>query len=314
VALLFSLLRDSGGAMSARNWGMLLLLSLLWGSSFFFYKVLVAVLPPVTVVLGRVGIAAVAMNLWLLAQGQGMPRSLVLWARFLLLGVLNTVIPFVLIAWGETRISSGLASILNATTPIFMVVVAHLGTDDEKISAAKIAGIALGVLGVVVLVGRDAFAGGSEVWGELAMIGASCMYGFGGVYSRRFTDLPALAAATGQITGAAILLLPMSLLLDRPWTLAIPHPGVWAALLAIALVNTALAYAVYYKMLASAGVTYISLVTLLIPIIALLLGASFLGESVTAQAVAGMAIIALGLGAIDGRIFKALSRGPSPIN
>lgn len=285
--------------MSTRNWGLLLLLSLLWGSSFFFYKLLVAVLPPVTVVFGRVGIATIALNLWLLAQGQVMPRSPLLWGRFLLLGLLNVVIPFVLVAWGETRIASGLASILNATMPIFTVVVAHLGTHDEKMSPGKIAGIALGILGVGVLVGRDAFAGNGEVLGELAMIGASCSYAFGGVYSRRFTDLPPLVAATGQITGGAIILLPLSLVADHPWTLPMPGWNVWAPLLAIALVNTALAYVVYFWMLASVGVTYISLVTFLNPVIALLLGVSFLGEGVSAQALAGMAIIALGLAAIN---------------
>ena len=289
--------------MSARNWGLLVFLSLLWGSSFFFYKLLVAVLPPVTVVLGRAGIAAIAMNLWLLARGQVMPRSPLLWARFLLLGLLNIVIPFVLIAWGETRITSGMASILNATTPIFMVVVAHWGTHDEKLSRGKIGGIALGILGVAVLVGPDAFAGGSEVPGEAAVIAASCVYGFGGVYSRRFTDLPPLIAATGQITGAVVLLVPLSLLADHPWALPLPGWPVWVSLLVIALVNTALAYFVYFKMVATVGVTYISLVTFLIPVIALLLGASFLGESVTPQALAGMAVIALGLATINGRLF-----------
>jgi len=295
--------------MSARNWGLLLLLALLWGSSFFFYKVLVAVLPPITVVLGRVGIAAVAMNLWLLAQGQVMPRSPLLWARFLLLGLLNTAIPFVLIAWGETRITSGMASILNATTPIFMVAVAHWGTDDEKLSLGKSAGIVLGIAGVIVLVGPEAFRGAAYIWGALAVVGASCAYGFGGVYSRRFKDLSPLVAATGQITGGAIILLPLSLMVDRPWSLAMPGWHVWAALLAIALVNTALAYVVYFKMVATVGVTYISLVTFLIPIIALLLGAVFLSESVTAQALAGMAVIALGLAAIDGRLLR-LFRSP----
>jgi len=299
--------------MTARNWGLLLLLALLWGSSFFFYKVLVAVLPPVTVVLGRVGIAAIAMNLWLLAQGTVMPSAPALWARFLLLGILNTVIPFILIAWGETRIASGMASILNATTPIFMVAVAHWGTDDEKLSLGKIAGIVLGIAGVVVLVGPDVFRGAGYIWGALAVIGASCAYGFGGVYSRRFKDLPPLQAATGQITGAAIILLPLSLAADHPWTLPMPGWQVWASLLVIALVNTALAYFVFFKMLATVGVTYISLVTFLIPVIALLLGAWFLGEGVTAQALAGMAIIALGLAAIDGRLFK-LRRSPSTVD
>src|SRR5258706_12664262 len=149
-----------GVVMSARNWGLLLLLALLWGSSFFFYKVLVAVLPPVTVVLGRVGIAAVAMNLWLLAQGQRMPRGRKLWLRFLLLGFLNSTLPFVLIAWGETRISSGMASILTATTPIFMVAVAHWGTAAEQLSAGRAVGIALGILGAIGVVGPGVFGGG----------------------------------------------------------------------------------------------------------------------------------------------------------
>jgi drug/metabolite transporter (DMT)-like permease len=292
--------------MNARNWGLLLLLALLWGSSFFFYKVLVAVLPPITVVLGRVGIAAIAMNLWLAARGQAIPLSGKLWLRFLLLGFLNSSLPFVFIAWGETRISSGMASILNATTPIFMVAVAHWGTEDEKLSPGKAVGIVLGVLGVIVLVGPSAFGGGGALWGELAVVGASCCYAFGGVYSRRFKGLSPLQAATGQMTGATLLLLPLSLLLDRPWTLALPHADVWAAWLAIALVNTALAYVVYYRMVVSVGVTFISLVTFLIPIIALFLGAVFLDESVSMQALAGMAIIALGLAATDERLIRSI--------
>jgi drug/metabolite transporter (DMT)-like permease len=298
--------------MNARNWGMLLLLALLWGSSFFFYKVLVAALPPVTVVLGRVGLAAIAMHLWLVAQGQSMPLSGRLWLRFLLLGFLNCSLPFALIAWGELRISSGLASILNATTPIFMVAVAHWGTDDEKLSFGKAVGIALGILGVIVLVGPSAFGGGGAFWAELAVIAASCSYGFGGVYSRRFKDMSPLQAATGQMTGAAILLIPLSLLIDQPWTLAMPSADVWAAWLAIALVNTALAYVVYYRMVANVAVTYISLVTLLIPVIALFLGAVFLNERMTLQALAGMAVIALGLAATDERVFGRIMRRSIP--
>jgi drug/metabolite transporter (DMT)-like permease len=290
--------------MNARNWSLLLLLALLWGSSFFFYKVLVAAVPPVTVVLGRVGLAAIAMNLWLAVQGQSMPMSGKLWLRFLLLGFLNSSFPFVLIAWGELRIASGLASILNATTPIFMVAVAHWGTDDEKLSPGKAAGILLGILGVIVLVGPGALGGGGTIWAELAVIAASCSYGFGGVYSRRFKDLSPLQAATGQMTGATILLIPLSLLLDHPWTLVMPHLDVWAAWLAIALVNTALAYVVYYRMVATVGVTYISLVTFLIPVIALFLGGTFLDERVTVQALSGMTIIALGLAATDERIWS----------
>lgn len=300
--------------MSARNWGLLLLLSLLWGSSFFFYKVLVAALPPVTVVLGRVGIAAIALNLWLLAQGTVMPLSPRLWLRFLVLGLLNNAIPFVLIAWGETRITSGMASILNATTPIFMVVLTHFLTHDEKLTTGKVVGIGFGFAGTAVLVGPDAFAGGSQVWGELAVVAASCVYAFAGVYSRRFTGLPALQAATGQITGAAILLVPLSLLVDHPWTFPLPGWEIWGSFLAIALLNTAFAYFIYYKMLATAGVTYISLCTFIIPPLALVLGAVVLGEHITLNALIGMAIIALGLAAIDGRILKFLRGRPTTIN
>lgn len=290
--------------MSARNWGLLLLLSLLWGSSFFFYKVLVAALPPITVVLGRLGLAAIAMHLWLAAQGKSMPMTAKHWRRFLLLGLLNCSLPFVLIAWAELYISSGLASILSATTPIFMAAVAHWGTDDEKLSAGKVIGIALGIAGVIVLVGPSALRGEGAIWAQLAVIGSSLSYGLGGVYSRRFRDMPPLHAATGQMTGATVLLIPFSLLIDHPWSLAMPALDVWAAWLAIALVNTALAYVLYFRMVANVGVTYISLVTLLIPPIALLLGAVFLGEQVTLQALAGMAIIVLGLVSTNERLFK----------
>ena len=290
--------------MNSKNWGLLLLLALLWGSSFFFYKILVAALPPTTVVLGRVGIAAIAMNLWLLANGKKIPLGAGRWKRFLLLGLLNNVIPFILIAWGETRITSGMASILNATTPIFMVLVAHFSTTDEKLTWIKIIGIACGIAGTAVLVGPAAFSGVSAVWGEVAVIAASASYALGGVYSRRFKDLPPLVAATGQITGGAIILLPLSVIIDQPWTLAMPDAGAWASLVAIALVNTALAYFVYFRMLGGVGVTYISLVTLLIPVIAVWLGAAFLNEAITLRTLAGMAIIALGLATIDGKLLR----------
>jgi drug/metabolite transporter (DMT)-like permease len=289
-----------------KNWGFLFLLSLLWGSSFFFYKILVAVLPPITVVLGRVGIAAIALNLWLLAAGTPMPMERRLWGRFLILGLLNNVIPFILIAWGETRISSGMASILNATTPIFMVVVAHFLTHDEKFAAGKVLGVVFGFIGVGVLVGPDAITGSDELWGELAVALASCVYAFAAVYSRRFTGLPALQAATGQITGGALILLPLSLF-EHPWTYPMPGWEVWGSFAMIALANTAFAYFIYYKLLARTGVTFVSLCTFIIPPLALVLGAVALGESITVSALVGMAIIALGLAVNDGRLIRQLS-------
>src|ERR1700753_1288047 len=174
------------GAMGAREWGLLLLLALLWGSSFFFYKILVAVLPPVTVVLGRVGIAGIALNLWLLVEGSRLPTDRATWGRFFLSGLLNNVLPFILIAWGETRISSGMASILNATTPIFMVLVAHVMTDDDRMAPGKVMAVVVGFIGTAILVGPDALAGNSEALGEAAVGMAGCLYAFGGGYTRRF--------------------------------------------------------------------------------------------------------------------------------
>jgi drug/metabolite transporter (DMT)-like permease len=252
------------------------------------------------------------MNVWLLARGETIPLRGGMWLRFLLLGFLNNALPFVLLAWGEITITSGMASILNATTPIFMVMAAHWGTHDEKLSVGKVIGIVFGIVGVMVLVGPDAFAGASLVWGELAVIAASCVLGFAGVYSRGFTELKPMVAATGQVTGATVILAPLSLLIDRPWDLAPPSGAAWASLLTIALVNTALAYFFYYRMLAITGVTYISLVTFLIPVMALLLGAVFLHEVITMRALAGMVIIALGLLAMDARLFKQLSMRSSP--
>jgi drug/metabolite transporter (DMT)-like permease len=288
--------------MNARNWGLLFLLSLLWGSSFFFYKVLVAALPPVTVVLGRVGLAAFALNLLLLARGERLPRDR--WKDFLISGVLNNVLSFVLICWGETRITSGMASILNAVTPMFVVVIGHYVTHDEKMSWSKIAGIVLGIAGTIILVGPQAFSGASAVLGELAVIIASIFYAMGGLYSRHFRGLPPLTAATGQLTAATAILIPLSLAVDRPWTVPMPGWEICMSLLVIALVNTATAYLVYFRLLASAPVTHASLVTFLIPPIALLLGALVLHESITFQAVAGMAVIATGLAALDGRLLR----------
>ena len=293
--------------MNTKNWGLLILLSLLWGSSFFFYKVLVAVLPPTTVVLGRVGIAAVALNLWLLASGERLPLERALWGRFLVSGLLNNVIPFILIAWGETRISSGMASILNATTPIFMVVVAHFLTSDDRMTAGKVLAVIVGFIGVGVLVGPDALAGNSQAVGELAVGLAAFVYAFAAVYSRRFRGLAPLVAATGQISSATLILLPLSLAIDRPWTYPMPGWEVWASFAAIALANTAFAYFIYYKLLARAGVTFISLCTFIIPPLALVLGAVALHEVIALNALIGMGIIALGLAVNDGRLIRRLS-------
>ncbi|MDE3175224.1 MAG: DMT family transporter [Pseudomonadota bacterium] len=293
--------------MGAREWLLLFALSALWGGSFFFFKVLVAALPPFTVVLGRVGFAAIALNLLLAVRRDWMPADPRLWASFALMGLLNNVAPFTLIVFGETRISSGLASILNATTPIFTVLVAHALTGNEKLSWGKAVGVAFGLAGVVVLVGPGVLSGlgQGDLVGEAACLLASLCYACAGVYGRRFRGVPPLKLATGQITASTLVLAVIASLVDRPWTLPAPGAPIWLAFAGISLLCTALAYVLYFRILAVAGATNLLLVTFLLPISAMTLGALFLGESFGAQAFVGMALIGAGLAAIDGRAVKS---------
>ncbi len=293
--------------MGATEWVMLLTLSALWGSSFFFFKILVTELPPFTVVLGRVGFAALILNVFLLLRRDPMKMALP-WGQFVVMGLLNNVIPFSLIVWGETRVSSGLASILNATTPVFTVLAAHFMTENEKLTWGRVLGVILGVLGVIVLIGPDALQGLSSenLPGEAACLLAALSYAFAGIYGRRFKGRPSLHVATGQITGATIVMLPIAALTDRFWALPMPGSGVWGAFAGIAVFCTVLAYILYFRILATAGATNLLLVTFLLPVSALLLGTLALDEHLQPAAFMGMALIGMGLAAIDGRPFAAL--------
>ena len=295
--------------MSGSDWLLLILLSIVWGGSFFFAKIAVAELPPLTIVLARVTIAAAALHLLVLATGQRMPGDLSLWRDFLLMGLLNNAIPFSLIFWSQKEIASGLASILNATTPLFTVLVAHALTADEKATPAKLTGVGLGIIGVALMIGLDLISGfGSHLMSELAVLAAALSYAFAGVFGRRFRGRPPLVVAAGQLTGSSILILPLALLIDRPWDLPMPSGGTWAALIGLALLSTALAYVIFFRILARAGATNLLLVTFLIPVSALLLGVAFLGERVGTHQLLGMLLIGLGLVAIDGRWRRIAAR------
>ena len=295
-------------AMGGREWILLLVLAGLWGGSFFFVKVLVAELPPFTIVLGRVGLAALMLNLWLLLRRDFMPGSVRLWGAFIAMGVLNNVVPFSLIAFGETRIGSGLAAILNATTPLFTVFVAHLLTDNERLTPAKLAGTSVGFAGVAVLIGPDMLAGlrHGGIVGEAACLLAALTYAFASLYGRRFKGISPIKVATGQMTGSALVLIPLVALVDRPWNLAAPDAAGWGALFGIALLCTVMAYILYFRILATAGATNLMLVTFLIPVSAILLGVGVLGETLRARQVLGMALIGGGLACIDGRLLRRL--------
>jgi drug/metabolite transporter (DMT)-like permease len=290
--------------MGAREWSLLVLLSVLWGVSFYFFKVLIAELPTLTIVLGRVGLAALLMNLLILLKGDSMPASPRLWGAFFVMGLLNNVVPFILIVWSEIRISSGLASILNATTPIFAVLAAHFATANEKLNWAKGVGVLFGFLGVVVLMGPSMLVNVSrdQVPADLVCLLAAFILALAGIYGRRFKGTPSLTVATGQVTASTLVLLPITLVVDQPWNLPSPSMHGWEALTGIAALSTALAYVIYFRVLATAGATNTMLVTFLVPISAILLGVVFLKEAFTAQTLEGMLLIGIGLAAIDGRL------------
>ena len=292
--------------MRAREWSLLVLLSILWGGSFFFAKVALAELGPFTVVFFRVSLAALALNVVASAVGQSLWRAGTPWRQLVVMGALNNALPFSLIFWGQTTITSGLASILNATTPLFTVLVAHALTRDERMTVRKLFGVLAGLAGVAILIGPDL---GGSIWGQIACLAAALSYAFAGVYGRRFQAMGVapMQAAAGQVTASAMLILPIMLIVDRPWELAAPPSAVvWTALAGLALLSTALAYVLYFRILAAAGATNLLLVTFLIPVTAILLGAAFLGERLELRQFAGMALIGLGLAAIDGRILVRL--------
>lgn len=300
-------------SMGAVEWSMLGGLSVLWGGSFLFNGILVRELPPFTIVTARVALAAIALHLIVRMTGHSMPRDRQTWLAFFGMGFLNNVIPFLLIVWGQTHIASGLASILNATTPLFGVVVAHLLTSDEKMTGNRLIGVIVGFAGVALMIGPSVLAslGGSNALAQLAVLGAAFSYSLAGIFGRRFRrmGLAPIIPAAGQVTASAVLLLPIALFVDRPWMLAMPSSETWLALAGLAILSTAIAYVLFFRILATAGATNLMLVTFLIPVSAILLGALILGEDLQAKHFIGMAMIALGLAAIDGRLFTLPSRG-----
>lgn len=290
--------------MRTTEWLLLLVLAALWGSSFFLTELALTTLPPFTIVLARVGVAAFALLIVLQAVGMRLPRDPALWAAFLAMGALNNLIPYSLIVWGQTQIPSGLASILNATTPLWTVLLAHLLTNDEKLAANRVVGVVAGLLGVVAMLGPAALSGiGLNLLAQLACLMAAGAYACAGIFGRRFRALGVspLVSATGQVVASAAMLIPVVLLVDRPWTLPIPGLVPSVAILSLALGGTALAYVIYFRILAAAGATNLLLVTFLIPVTAILLGNLALAEQLEPRQLGGMVLIAVGLAAIDGR-------------
>jgi drug/metabolite transporter (DMT)-like permease len=289
--------------MTRTEWILLLTLSILWGGSFLFVALALRGLPPLSIVWGRVGVAAVILAAVLVLRGERLPRRA--WGAAIVMGLLNNAIPFTLFVLAQGKIDSSLAAIVNATTPLWTVVVAHIFTADERITPAKAAGLGFGFAGVTVLAGG---AGGGEALAILACLGAALSYGLAAVWGRRFRRMgvPPLATAFGQTASATLMLTPLWLLIDRPWAMAFPGSGPLLAVVAMAALSTALAYIIYFRLLATAGATNLSLVTFLIPVSAAAMGVVFLHEVLHLRHVIGFLLIAAGLAAMDGRLLRHL--------
>jgi drug/metabolite transporter (DMT)-like permease len=293
--------------MNRADWAILLVLSVLWGGSFFFIGIAIHSIAPITLVLLRVTFASILLWIWRLVRREDLRLPAGAIPALFLLALLNNALPFLLFAWAQRTIPSGLASILNATTPIWGVIVAHIFTHDERMRPNRIAGVLLGFAGVAVMIGADLLGQiGTNVQAQLACLVATLSYAFAGVWGRRFRAMGVtpVAVASGSLSAAAIILLPLVLLFEPPWRGFSPAPQAWMALAGLAFFSTAIAYILYFKLLASAGATNSLLVTFLIPVTAILLGIFLLGEHLAPRHFAGMALIGFGLAAIDGRLLR----------
>ena len=292
--------------MNRADWAMLISLSLLWGGSFFFVAVAVPALPALTITAIRVGIAAIVLWIFLIVSKKTVPKSGKLWRTFFVMGLLNNVIPYTLLAWGQTSIASGLASILNATTPLFTILVASLLLSDEHITVKKALGVGIGFSGVIIMMGPALLTNIEiDILPQLAVLGGAASYALATTYARRFKTMGVspFEVSTGQITASTIMILPLVLMIDKPYQLDNPGLPVWLSMLGLGIFSTALAYILYFRILSSSGAVNVTLVTFLVPVSAILLGWLVLDEQLQTEHFVGMAFIGLGLAAIDGRLW-----------
>ncbi|MFQ5973523.1 MAG: DMT family transporter, partial [Alphaproteobacteria bacterium] len=275
--------------------GLLLLLALLWSSSFMFIKLAVATVPPVTLAAGRITIGALVLLLFLRLRGVALPRGRAAWLPLVLVGIAGNALPFFLIGWGEQFIDSALAAMLIATTPLVAFILGHFVTSDERLTWPRGAGVLTGFVGVVVLIGPGEIASlGSHALGQLAVVGGAVCYAVAGFFARMVPPMPRAAAATGMLVSSSLIMVPLSLVLERPWELS-PSAISVASVVVLGLGSTALAGIVVFQLVRRAGATFLSLNNYLNPALGVLWGVLFLSEAPTAQALAGLGIILAGL-------------------
>ncbi|WP_409997745.1 DMT family transporter [Bradyrhizobium sp. SZCCHNRI3043] len=298
--------------MDTRDWSLLGLLSLLWSGSFIFNGLALKELPPLTLVLLRIVLAAAILLPLLRLRGLGFPKGFAGWRPFFAVALFNNVVPFCLIVIGQTFITSGLAAVLNATTPLFTIVV-MAAAGEERLSARRAAGLVVGFVGVVILRGGPGLDGSGGGYGFLFGLGASLSYGIAALLVRRhLAHSPPLATATFQLSASSVMMLAIAAVVDQPWRLPIPGLQTWLAVIGLAVLSTAFAYIVFFQILRRSGATNVTLVTLLIPLTTILLGSLVLGESISLREIGGALVIGSALLVIDGRIFSVIRPSSRP--
>lgn len=291
--------------LDGNGWLLIAILAILWGGAFFLIEVGLRSFPPITLVFIRVGFAVPAMWIAMRILGEQLPKGREIWLWLTVVGAFNCALPFTLFFWGQQHLDSSYAAILNATTPLWGVVTAHFMTTDEKATPTRIIGVLVGLAGIVVMIGPDAMKGMSDnLLAQLACLVSTVFYSLAAIFGRRLSQssLTPMAVATGQTMTAALLMIPIMLVVDQPWTLPMPRLDATLAGLALALVSTALAYFLYFRLIDRSGASNAQLVAFLMPILAVILGIAFLGESLSGGQIAGAALIAVGLAVLDGRL------------
>lgn len=300
--------RADAPRLGRTEWLLLGALGLVWGSAFLFIKVAVASFDPFTYVWLRLSFAAAALVIILRLSGRRLALPLAVWAAVGLLALLNNVVPFLLFGWGQRHIASGLAAILQATTPIFGVVSAHFLTSDEKITPARLTGVVIGFAGVATMIGPQ-IAGddGNHLTAQLACLIASLLYALAGIFARRFKALGVapMELAAAQFVAGAVMLAPVALAFGQSLTALPTSLAAWGSVMVLALICSAFAYVLFFRLIETAGATNSMLVTLLVPPIAIVLGALVFGEIFGLAQIGGLLLIAAGLAVIDGRLLRA---------
>jgi drug/metabolite transporter (DMT)-like permease len=285
----------------AVNIALLLALSSIWGSSYMLIKIGLDTVPPVTVAAARIALGAATLLVVVQIRGLRLPRGVRAWTPFAVMAMVGNVLPFSLIAWGETHIHSGLTAILLGVVPVSTMVLAHIFTTDERFTANKLAGLAAGFAGLIVLVGPDALAGlGGSLAGKLAVVGAALCYATSIVYARRLRHVPVVVSGAASLAIATVIIVPVSLIAESPWQAA-PSAASVAALVLLGVVGTALATLIFFRLVACTGATFTSLINYLIPLFGVLWGAAVLAERLPATALAGLALILSGIALVNRR-------------